>query len=162
MLGLVATLSSTHCPSHPLLHSGTPSPPVLTRWLPEHLFTLGDGPRCRVCPSASPFCPVGFPHSFASLLAGVLVEATPLRCREGDTPFNTPPPPIVYLLIYPFNSQTNTKISAKILELCFCALFQSGLLLLSPNTLVFSFVSLHCAHVMTYGSSLMASCQRWK
>lgn len=34
-----ATPSSTHCPSHSLLHSGTPSPPVLTRWLPEHLFT---------------------------------------------------------------------------------------------------------------------------
>lgn len=88
------TLSSTHCPSHSLLHCGTPSPPVLTRWLPEHLFTLGDGPRCRVCPSASPFRPVGFPHSFASLLAGVPVEAPLLRCREDNTSFNTPSPPI--------------------------------------------------------------------
>lgn len=48
-------------------HSRTPFPPVLTRWLPEHLFTLGDGPRCKVCPSASLFRPVSFPHSFASL-----------------------------------------------------------------------------------------------
>lgn len=57
MLVLVATLSSTHCPSHP------PLPPPfssLNQMAPWTLFTLGDGPRCRVCPSASPFRPVSF------------------------------------------------------------------------------------------------------
>lgn len=56
MLVLVATLSSTHCPSHPLL----PPFPSLNQMAPWTLFTLGDGPRCRVCPSASPFRPVSF------------------------------------------------------------------------------------------------------
>lgn len=114
MLGLVATLSSTHCPSHPPLHSGTPSPPVLNRWLPEHLFTLGGGPRCKVCPSASPFRLVGFPHSFASFLAGVPVEPPPpphpsWRCREDDTPFNTPFFPLTHGLSFNLHLQLPTQ-----------------------------------------------------
>lgn len=58
MLVLIATLPSTHCPSRTLLH---PLPfPSLNQMALWTLFTLGDGPRCRLCPSASPFCPVSF------------------------------------------------------------------------------------------------------
>lgn len=57
MLVLVATLPSTLCPPLVLFY-----PPLsgLYQMAPWTLFTLGDGPRCRVCPSASPFCPVSF------------------------------------------------------------------------------------------------------
>lgn len=37
-----------------------PPLPSLNQMAPWTLFTLGDGPRCRVCPSASPFRPVSF------------------------------------------------------------------------------------------------------
>lgn len=57
MLVLVATLPSTHCPPLALF---CPPLPSLNQMAPWTLFTLGDSPRCRVCPSASPFRPVSF------------------------------------------------------------------------------------------------------
>lgn len=58
MLVLVATLPFTHGPSRTPLH---PLPfPSLNQMAPWTLFTLGHGPRCRLCPSASPFCPDSF------------------------------------------------------------------------------------------------------
>lgn len=54
MLVLVTTHPSTLC--------SLPGPNQMAPWT---LFTLGDGPRCRACPSASSFRPFGFPHSSA-------------------------------------------------------------------------------------------------
>lgn len=60
MLVLIATLSSTHHPSRSTLHP-LPSPSLnqMALWT---LFTMGYSPRCRLCPSASPFSPVSFPN----------------------------------------------------------------------------------------------------
>lgn len=54
MLALVPTLSS--------------APHSLNQMAPWTLFTLGDGPRCRACPSASSFRPFGFLIPLHSLL----------------------------------------------------------------------------------------------
>lgn len=69
MLVLVTTLPSTlYSPTLPSSahHSPTPSSASsLSQMAPWTLFTLGDGPRCSVCPSASPFHPF---HSLIPLL----------------------------------------------------------------------------------------------
>lgn len=67
MLVLIATLPSTHRPSRTPLH---PLPfPSLNQMALWTLFTMGYSPRCRLCPSASPFCPVSF-------LCSVLAQVT--------------------------------------------------------------------------------------
>lgn len=138
MLVLVATLSSTHCPSHPLLPP--PPSPVLTRWLPEHCLPWVTVPDAE--------CVHRHPHSaqlvfsfLRSLLAEMPVEALILRrVCHSSTHFSTFAIYPSYLHIFPltFIKSTLRTTSASV---CF-----SDQVFLSPSSLVFHALCL-CWHM---------------
>lgn len=99
MLGLVATLSSTHCPPHhPPLALRNPFSSSLNQMAPSAFVYLGWRSQMQSVSIGIPIPPSCFLSSFLSFPLSwsaawpppLPPDTTPLRLREGDTPFNTP------------------------------------------------------------------------
>lgn len=71
----LCSLQPSPPPSAPLRCQFCPPTSSLNQMAPWTLFTLGDGPRCRACPSASSFRPFGFLIPLHSLLLKLPVAA---------------------------------------------------------------------------------------
>lgn len=133
--------------------------PSLNQMAPWTLFTLGDSPRCRVCPSASPFRPVSFLIPLLPLSWSASWSSCTQVAKRLAHPFTHSFCLSITFFFYSLFSHLHKQTSSHHLSLtpnpkihCF-----SDRGCLSPSPLVF-----HALCVLTYGSSLMAAYWRWK
>lgn len=115
-------------PPHPTASFCSPLP-SLNQMAPWTLFTLDDGPRCRVCPSASPFRPVSF-----------LIPLLPLSQSASRSSYTQVAFSLLILWILLQTQQVGTYICKLFLSIAFsfaqftfCKHISSHLLCLTPN-----------------------------